>query len=96
MVDNRAAVLSRNGLGRCDFLCAVCAAGDPLLCMVVKDPKQGAREVSYLLAAGVDPTQKTMDGKTALDLARELNRQDLVPLLQAAMPLPAAPPARGK
>ena len=73
-----------------------CRSADPLLCMVVKDPKQGAREVSYLLAAGVDPTQQTMDGKTALDLARELNRQDLVPLLQAAMPLPAAPPARGK
>ena len=38
----------------------------------------------WLLAAGADPDARADDGKTALDFARDLGRQDLVELLIAA------------
>ena len=45
----------------------------------------------WLLAAGADPDARADDGKTALDFARDLGRQDLVDLLIAAGATDAAP-----
>lgn len=58
---------------------------DPLIVQVAKDPEQGVEELRYLLSIGVDPTRKDKHGKTALDIARERKRTDLIPLLEQAM-----------
>lgn len=52
---------------------------------LLKDPEQGVKELRYLLSIGVDPTRKDKHGKTALDIARERKRTDLIPLLEQAM-----------
>ena len=38
--------------------------------------------VEWILAAGADPGVRSSDGKTALDFARDMDRADLVELLQ--------------
>ena len=58
---------------------------DPLIVQVAKDPEQGVKELRYLLSIGVDPTRKDKHGKTALDIARERKRTDLIPLLENAL-----------
>lgn len=57
----------------------------PFLCCVVADPQQGPRELNYLLSIGADPSIRNKNGKNALDLARELKRTDLIPLLEKAL-----------
>lgn len=57
----------------------------PLLTQVVKDPKQGGKELRYLLSIGCNPLQKDKHAKTALEYARELNRTELIPLLENAL-----------
>lgn len=57
----------------------------PLITQVVQDPEQGVEELRYLLSLGLSPLQKDKHGKTALEYARELNRTDLLPLLQEAV-----------
>lgn len=58
---------------------------DPLIIQVAKDPEQGVEELHYLLSIGVDPTRKDKHGKTALEYARELNRTELIPLLEDSL-----------
>lgn len=55
---------------------------EPLLHLAVR--YQGAAEVSRLLELGADPTLTDEHGRTSLDLARELKRYDLIPLLETA------------
>lgn len=55
---------------------------EPLLHLAVR--YQGAAELTRLLELGADPSLTDEQGRTALDLARELNRCDLIPLLEAA------------
>ncbi len=60
----------------------------PLLCWSAeKWSEHDARRVAYLLSIGADPTQKDKKGRTALDVAREHGRQDIIPMLEN----PAAP-----
>ena len=58
---------------------------DPLIVQVAKDPEQGVEELRYLLSIGIDPTRKDKHGKTALDIAIERKRTDLIPLLENTM-----------
>lgn len=57
----------------------------PLLCFSAAC--HGPREIAYLLSIGADPTQKDNKGRTALDIARELGRQDIIRMLET----PTAP-----
>ena len=57
----------------------------PLITQVVQDPEQGVEELRYLLSLGLSPLQKDKHGKTALEYARELNRTELIPLLENAL-----------
>ena len=57
----------------------------PLITQVVQDPEQGVEELRYLLSIGCNPLQKDKHGKTALEYARELNRTELIPLLENAL-----------
>lgn len=57
----------------------------PLITQVVQDPEQGVEELRYLLSIGCTPLQKDKHGKTALEYARELNRTELIPLLENAL-----------
>ena len=57
----------------------------PLITQVVQDPEQGVEELRYLLSIGSNPLQKDKHGKTALEYARELNRTELIPLLENAL-----------
>ena len=57
----------------------------PLITQVVRDPEQGVEELRYLLSIGCNPLQKDKHGKTALEYARELNRTELIPLLENAL-----------
>ena len=57
----------------------------PLLTQVVKAPDQGAEELRYLLSIGCNPLQKDKHGKTPLEYAHELNRTELIPLLENAL-----------
>ncbi len=55
----------------------------PLLCWSAeKCSRHDARRVAYLLSIGADPTQKDNKGRTALDIAREHGRQDIIPMLE--------------
>lgn len=58
---------------------------DPLIVQVAKDPEQGVEELRYLLSIGCNPLQKDKHGKTALEYARELNRTELIPILEDAL-----------
>ena len=42
----------------------------------------GAREIAYLLSIGINPEQKDKQGRTALDIAREQGRQDIIAMLE--------------
>lgn len=55
---------------------------EPLLHLAVR--YQGTAEVARLLELGADPALRDAQGRTALDLARELKRCTLIPLLEAA------------
>jgi len=57
----------------------------PLITQVVQDPEQGVEELRYLLSIGCNPLQKDKHGKTALEYARELNRTELIPILEDAL-----------
>lgn len=57
----------------------------PLITQVVQDPEQGVEELRYLLSIGCNPLQKDKHGKTALEYALELNRTELIPLLEDAL-----------
>lgn len=60
----------------------------PLLCFSAeKWSRHDARRVAYLLSIGADPTLKDNKGRTALDIAREQGRQDIISMLEK----PAAP-----
>lgn len=60
----------------------------PLLCWSAeKWSEHDARRVAYLLSIGANPALKDADGRTALDIAREHGRQDIIPMLEN----PAAP-----
>jgi ankyrin repeat protein len=52
------------------------AAGSPL------KPKQAVERIQMLLAAGADKKFKNGDGKTALDVAKERKKKDIIPLLE--------------
>lgn len=55
----------------------------PLLCIAAKSPERdGRREIAYLLSIGANPTLKDSQGRTALDIARELGRTDIIPMLE--------------
>ena len=56
---------------------------EPLLCYSAsKRSKHGRRHIAYLLSIGADPNLKDEDGKTALDIAREEGRTDIIRLLE--------------
>ena len=56
---------------------------EALLCHSAdKSSRHGPREIAYLLSIGVDPAQVDAQGRTALDIAREQGRQDIIPLLE--------------
>ncbi len=57
----------------------------PLITQVVQDPEQGVEELRYLLSIGCTPLQKDKHGKTPLEYARELNRTELIPILEDAL-----------
>ena len=57
----------------------------PLITQVVQGPEQGVEELRYLLSIGCTPLQKDKHGKTALEYARELNRTELIPVLENAL-----------
>lgn len=57
----------------------------PLITQVVQDPEQGVEELRYLLSIGCNPLQKDKHGKTALEYARELNRTELISILEDAL-----------
>jgi ankyrin repeat protein len=47
--------------------------------------------VRYLLYAGASPTRADGKGQTAIDYARENDREDILKMLRAAVDRPAAP-----
>lgn len=56
---------------------------EPLLCYSAsKRSGHDRRHIAYLLSIGADPNLKDSDGKTALDIAREEGRTDIIPLLE--------------
>ena len=57
----------------------------PPIIQVVQDLEQGEKELRYLLSIGCNPLQKDKHGKTALEYARELNRTELIPILENAL-----------
>ena len=60
-----------------------CSRQAPPLCYSAhKHSGHGRRHIAYLLAIGADPSLKDSQGRTALDIAREQGRADIIPLLE--------------
>lgn len=62
--------------------------GNTILHTIIRDhAPQSNRDLSnnfeYMLKHGVDPMKKNQEGKTALDLARERNKEDLIKAIEA-------------
>lgn len=45
-------------------------------------PKQDVERIKMLLAAGADKKMKNGEGQTALDIATQRKKKDIIPLLQ--------------
>lgn len=60
-----------------------CSRQYPPLCYSAsKHSGHGRRHIAYLLSIGADPSLKDSQGRTALDIAREHGRTDIIPLLE--------------